>query len=458
MEVLISFCNLSEVPGFPNLGILDTDTNEFQVIELPADIPATGITGMVVSSKYILMGLQSSQGGLNAAQSPPGLLIFDKNNFKMLQWYHLNLVEDIHSMALLKDEKTLLIVSTGTDDIVEVILDDTEIKSEKVFLHLGSGERKDNHHINSIIEWQNELFVSGFGPKEAGGDWSTARNGFIMNIYTGEKIMEGLEHPHSLTVINGKLAFCESRKKSVRFVNHLQSDMLPGYTRGLCRIGNNIYAGTSKHRKKSKSTGIKNKTNDPQSLGCTINILGKENLEIESSIDLNDFAFEIYDLMPVEAHHNWPVKQAGNYRENFENSWHHRAEKVLEVVQDMVPRHESLLFVDENMLRIRNRLFPDHSVHSFLERDGVAWGPPDDEQTAYSELKRMQKEHDVRYIVFAWPAFWWFYVYPDFTAHLHKNATCLLENEDVVIFRLADEKEFAVKKEFAGSEKEAGQR
>lgn len=451
MEVLISFCNIAEVPGFPNLGILDTNTHEFHIIKLPEEVPATGITGMAVSSKYILMGLQYSQGGLNAPQSPPGLLVFDKNNLKLVQWYQMQLVADIHSMVLLKDEKTLLIVSTGTDEIIEIILDDSQIKSEKVFLHLGSGERKDNHHINSIVEWQNELFVSGFGPKAAGGDWSTAQNGFIMNIYTGEKIMEGLEHPHSLTVINGKLAFCESRKKTVRFVNHLHSGLLPGYTRGLCMIENSIYAGTSKHRKKSKSTGIKNKTADPQNLGCTLNILSKENLEIEKTIDLNDYAFEIYDLLPVEAHHNWPLKQAENYRAHFENSWHHRSEKVLDVVQELIPRQTSFLFIDENMLRIRNRLFPDHHAHSFLERNGVAWGPPDDEQTAFKELKRMQEDHQVRYIVFAWPAFWWFYVYPDFAAHLREHATCILENKDVVIFRLNGTNEIASEKAFAES-------
>ena len=436
MDILISFCNTSEVPGFPNLGLLNVDSHELHILELPKEIPPTGITGLAISTKYIFLGLQHSEGGINASQSLPGLLVFDKENFKLLSWYRMQLVKDVHSMLLMRDEKTMLIVSTGTDDIIELVLNGSQVVSEKVFLHLGNGEKSDNHHVNSICEWQNEIFVSGFGPKEEGGDWSSARNGFVMNLIKGDKIVEGLEHPHSLTVIDGKLTFCESRKKALRIVGREFQNTFPGYTRGLCADRKKIYIGTSKHRKKSKSTGKKVSTDDQQSLGCTLSIVSKNDLSIEKTIDLNNYAFEIYDLMPVESTESWHIIEPENYRIAYEQSWFHRAENVIETIQNTIPKNETLLLVDENMLQIKNNILPDHPWFPFLERDGVSWGPPENEEIAFKELDRMIKEKGAGYIVFAWPAFWWFYVYPAFSGYLRNEGECLIENEDVVIFKL----------------------
>lgn len=435
MDILISFCNTSEVPGFPNLGLLNVASGELNILKLPKEIPATGITGLTISSQYIFLGLQHSDGGINASQSPPGLLVFDRDNFKLLSWYRLQLVKDVHSMLLMRDEKTLLIVSTGTDDIIELVLNGSNVISEKVFLHLGNGERHDNLHVNSICEWQNEIYVSGFGPKEEGGDWSSARNGFVMNLVKGDIIVEGLEHPHSLTVIDGKLTFCESRKKALRIVGREYTNTFPGYTRGLCADRNKMYVGTSKHRKKSKSTGKKVNTGDQQSLGCTLSIVSKNDLSIEKTIDLNNYAFEIYDLLPVERNESWPVIQPENYREAYEQSWYHRAETVIETIQNTIPKNEVLLLVDENMLQIKNNILPEHTWYPFLERDGVSWGPPENEETALNELRRMIDEKGAGYIVFAWPAFWWFYVYPGFTRHLREGKV-MIENEDVVVYEL----------------------
>lgn len=435
MDILISFCNTSEIPGFPNLGIFNTETQDIQIIDLPREIPPTGITGLTVSSKYIFIGLQHSTGGIHAALSPPGLLIFSKENFSLLTWYPMQLVSDIHSMILHDHETTLLIASTGTDEIIEVKLDDDKVISEKVYMHLGTGTRMDNRHVNSICEWHNEIYVSAFGEKEEGGDWSTARNGYLMNLTKGIKIIEGLEHPHSLTVINNRLAYCESRKKAFRFVDGDQVDSLPGYTRGLCAAGDKIYVGTSKHRKKSKSTGKKVSSTDQQSLGCTLSIISSPDLHVEKIIDLNNYAFEIYDLLPLHRSTSWPVIHPQNYRLIYEQSWFHRAEKVIDQIQTTIPKNETLLLVDENMLQIKHILFPEHTSFPFLEKNGISWGPPENEKIAFQELERMKQEKGAGYIAFAWPAFWWFNVYPEFTDRLKEDDRCILENEDVMIFK-----------------------
>ena len=257
-----------------------------------------------------------------------------------------------------------------------------------------------------------------------------------MNISNGEKIVQGLEHPHSLTVLDGKLAFCESRRKALRFIGGDYPVQFPGYTRGLCYTDDKIYIGTSKHRKKSKSTGKKVSANGQESLGCTISILSKRDLVHEKTIDLNEYAFEIYDLISLQRTDAWPVIRPENYRIQYEQSWYHRVETTLEEIKGVIPKGGTLLLVDENILQIRNNILPEHIQYPFLERNGISWGPPEGDGNAFEELRRMKDEKGARYIVFAWPAFWWFYIYPDFTNHLRTQSECILENENVVVFKL----------------------
>src|SRR5687768_1349613 len=135
MDILISFCNTSEFPGFPNLGILNVESSEYSILEIPEKIPQTGMVGMTYSSKYIFIGLHHITGGLDAFESPPALLVFDKATFQLLHAYECRFAKDIHSFLLQQDERKLFIVSTGTDDIIELELDEFNVVSEKVFMH-----------------------------------------------------------------------------------------------------------------------------------------------------------------------------------------------------------------------------------------------------------------------------------------------------------------------------------
>ena len=115
MDILISFCNTSGVPDFPNLGIWNTDAKNFSVMGIPKEIPLTGMVGMTVSSRYIFIGLQHELEGKDVFESPPLLLVFDRKNFQLLHRYRFLLARDLHSFLLLPDEDALLVASTGTD-------------------------------------------------------------------------------------------------------------------------------------------------------------------------------------------------------------------------------------------------------------------------------------------------------------------------------------------------------
>lgn len=402
---------------------------------IPKEIPLTGMVGMTVSSKYIFIGLQHELEGKDTFESPPLLLVFDKNNFQLLYRYRFLLARDLHSFLLLPGENELLVASTGTDEIITLKLDGFHVLSEEAIFQIGE-MRCDNHHLNSLTMWHGNIYFSAFGAKEEGGDWATAKNGFIQNLGNNEKIIGGLEHPHSLSVIDGRLAFCESRKKTLRFVGEPLSINLAGYTRGLCVADEDFFVATSSQRKKSKSTGKQNSLDENHNPGCTLSRIRLGSSLVEETIDLNQFGFEVYDLMAVERTDSWPVLKALDYKLIYEQSWLHRVENVLEELQRTVPINEAILLVDNDWLGISNNIFPENKCLPFLENNGVAWGAPPDDEVAIRELIRMIEEKHAEHIVIGWTSFWWFDVYPRFIQYLRDHFDHTLENEDVVVFHL----------------------
>ncbi|MBD2079349.1 SDR family oxidoreductase [Leptolyngbya sp. FACHB-17] len=71
----------------------------------------------------------------------------------------------------------------------------------------------------------------------------------------------------------------------------------------------------------------------------------------------------------------------------------------------------------------------------FLEKDGIYWGPPPDDETAIRELERMRQE-GASAIVVGWTTFWWLDYYADFNRYLRSKSRCVLENEGFVVFDL----------------------
>ena len=436
MNILISFCNTIDTPGFPNLGVIDIDTKEFKVVKLPPGITPTGMTGLARSEDFVFIGLQHLEGQETGYESPAALLVFDRMSFRLMATHALTLVKDIHSFLWVKENSTLHIVSSGTDEVIAIEFKGSEMVSEKVFWRPQPNDpREDIRHLNSIFRYQDEIYVSGFGKREIEGEWSSARNGFIFNITTGREIMNGLYHPHSIDVINGQMMICESRTQKLRVVGSEDSPILPGYTRGLCHWQGKIFVGTSRSRKKSKSTG---KAVEPvsQEGGCTISQLSMEGLDVEYTWDLNQYGIEIYELMIIEDVRQWPLTIPENYQEKFIQSWTYRANEIWLTIRQLLPPGSTLIFVDDGLLQF-GRQEQDFKCLPFLEKSGLFWGPPSSDQEAVSELARMREE-GAEFIAFTWPSFWWFDHYKGFYDFLLRAFQIIAKTNDVVIFKLSE--------------------
>jgi Domain of unknown function (DUF4915) len=338
-------------------------------------------------------------------------------------------VIDVHSLWVAREK--LYVVSTGTDEVIELHMRGAEVTSERVFWRpISEGPRADVHHLNAIYSWRGDMLVSGIG-QNPGEDWGLARDGFVFNITRGEKLASGLHHPHSLMAIDDTIAYCESKKMVVRITGRAYIQHLPGYTRGLCRIGQKLFVGTSLERRVSKSTGKRKITWVPGGR-CTVSRLSVNSFEVEDTIDLTTYGDEIYDMLPIEGTEKWPV--GSNMRfESAEVTWQNLISLTTQEVAATIPPESAFILVDDQGLG--EEVSAGRPVIPFLERDGQYWGHPPNDLTAISELERLRRG-GARFMVVVWPAFWWLDYYAGFYRHLRSQFRCVLQNERLVMFDL----------------------
>jgi len=113
-----------------------------------------------------------------------------------------------------------------------------------------------------------------------------------------------------------------------------------------------------------------------------------------------------------------------------------RSEQVRLADQELtrlIEEGERFILVDDEQLR--GEIARDRDAWHFLERDGEYWGLPADDETGIAELERLRRA-GARFIVFAWPAFWWLDYYSQFNRHLRSQFRCVLENDRLVVFNL----------------------
>jgi glycosyltransferase involved in cell wall biosynthesis len=115
-------------------------------------------------------------------------------------------------------------------------------------------------------------------------------------------------------------------------------------------------------------------------------------------------------------------------------SWSVMVARAIAELDRIVGAEEPFVLVDGMELSLERS--SGRAVIPFLERDGMYWGEPEHDDHAIGELDRLRRE-GARFLVLAWPSFWWIDAYPDFLAHLRGTYPCLLDNERLKIFELA---------------------
>ncbi|MDZ8064299.1 MAG: glycosyltransferase family 2 protein [Nostoc sp. DedQUE08] len=100
----------------------------------------------------------------------------------------------------------------------------------------------------------------------------------------------------------------------------------------------------------------------------------------------------------------------------------------------LIPIGQGYILVDMNEWGSGQLLDKCQSI-PFLEKDGMYWGAPKDDAIAIKEFERLYRK-GASFIVFGWPAFWWFDYYAEFACYLRTKFRCVLDNERLVVFDL----------------------
>jgi glycosyltransferase involved in cell wall biosynthesis len=105
----------------------------------------------------------------------------------------------------------------------------------------------------------------------------------------------------------------------------------------------------------------------------------------------------------------------------------------LEDIDAVVGRSTPFVLIDGQQLGLDTT--SGRQVIPFLERDGVYWGAPEDDREAIACLERLRSE-GARFLVLAWPAFWWMDHYAGFMEYVRGSYSSRLENHRLLIFDL----------------------
>ena len=291
---LVSFCNLRFATTSPLLYLsLPIGSGAIPVmapVSLGPHTMTDNATGLVMSNDRIFVTCSSERGFVIA--------VLSARDLTPIAQHIVPHVRDVHSICVSGD--SIYVVSTATDEVWAFEISRDALANPKV-VWKASNTGRDTHHLNSIVEAAGDLMVSAFGPK-TDGSWNSATNGYIHNISRDLRLMDGIYHPHTLSVRNKEMYYCESRNRTFCSLGG-PLFRLDGYSRGVTWLSDElVVVGTSILRTVSKSTGISADPAEPGSppdrCGLTLYDLG-HGKEL-SQIDLAWFGPEIYDVLLLE--------------------------------------------------------------------------------------------------------------------------------------------------------------
>lgn len=295
MRVLVSLTNKhGKSKVHPDINLVEVDFSDGSIKPIPVEHPLlpkplVGIAPLVFWRDSIVFFTDGCAVGQ-----------LDRNYKLKKVWYIP--VEQAHTTVNVDDK--LYIAANVRDCVIESQPD----KEQHTVFWKDNPGRVDTLHVNSIAHYQGDFYISAFGPRK--DLWHTSEGGYIQNITTGEKVVTGLKQPHSLLVYGNQLYYCVSSCGEIRRLGG--DDCLRvadrSYLRGLAMNDSYIVAGTSKGRKKSKSTGkdlVTNFTDPGKPVGnCAVHLYSRsfplDTCERLKTVYLDDYATEIFDILPLD--------------------------------------------------------------------------------------------------------------------------------------------------------------
>ena len=224
--------------------------------------------------------------------------VCDLQTARVIESIPLPRVRDAHGLVL--DGDSVIVASTGSDEIVRVQLADGRCD----VLWRASSADADTHHLSGLLMHEGRLLCTAFG-RRIGPSWADAVDGYLYDLSRGTYLARGIYQPHSPALYDGRLYFCESPRGAVR---SLEGDVqyVEGYARGLAFADDGSYAaGCSIARRAQDIPGAtyRNPADTGAPAGrCAVyfGTLGGTLADCECSRErLDDLGAEIFDVLTV---------------------------------------------------------------------------------------------------------------------------------------------------------------
>lgn len=235
-------------------------------------LDSSSCTGLDVRGDSVLRGLQPRALSLTGA----------------IGWSlggDVSLFDDIHDVLL--DGDGCYVVGTTGNEVVR--FDGAGNETGR----WAFSTQSDSWHLNCLARWNDTIVFSAFGTFDTtrGYKGSTDCSGFVQDLFSGQRYIEGLSQPHSLVPHGKNLLLANSECKEVREYAPdgalLRTTTLDGYTRGICIVGDRLYVGLSCSR---------NIQDDSFPL-ATVVVLDSETWVEKGRLSLN--AREIYSIVSL---------------------------------------------------------------------------------------------------------------------------------------------------------------
>ncbi|MEW4267083.1 DUF4915 domain-containing protein [Priestia aryabhattai] len=210
-----------------------------------------------ITKKYdgIFAGLVKYKDGFMALKQPNELYILDKKlKLQSVKKIGEKSISGLHDIKL-SDDGLIYIVASPQNKIF--VYEEKTWKKQAEFIL--STPKKDLHHINDLFITKNSILLSMFS--KSGGwkgkmpeQWDGAIVEFDRHEFKPKgTIIDNLTAPHSITMMNNNLYYCDSLNLNVSKFNissHKKEVMaqFTGFTRGLHFDNNILIIGQSKMR------------------------------------------------------------------------------------------------------------------------------------------------------------------------------------------------------------------
>jgi hypothetical protein len=225
---LVSCCGAYDDSGMGTGGLVCVHEGRAVVVD------KSDSTGLCLSGETIFRAVRPMRSVLG----------YDANGLKY--WLRLPSIRDVHDVLLI--DGAFVCASTGLNELCW-------------FDPLGNlrrrwqaqGER-DAWHLNCLWQAEGRLYASAFGEFASHRGWAanSLKTGFIFDVETGEKVVEGLSGPHNPRFVDGDWVVCNSHTKTLTISKpsgQVQEVRLESFTRGLAFDERYFYVGESANRK-----------------------------------------------------------------------------------------------------------------------------------------------------------------------------------------------------------------